>query len=41
MATKAAVPTARTVERPKSTNLFLAYGLVAVVLAYAVYHIVY
>ena len=41
METKASVPAALSSERPKSTNLLLAYGLVVIVLAYAVYHIVY
>ena len=41
MQTKAAVPAALSTERPKSTNLLLAYGLVVIVVAYAIYHIVY
>ena len=41
MATKAAVPVALSAERPKSNNLLLTYGLVVIVLAYALYHIVY
>jgi len=40
MATKAAVPATFTIERPKSTSMYWACGLAAVMLAYALYHIV-
>ena len=41
METKAAVPAALSTERSKFTNLHLAYGVLVIVLAYAIYHIVY